>query len=352
MKALNLHAINDLRYENVKLPKRKSDEVTLLIKAAGICGSDIPRIFTKGTYHFPTIPGHELSGIIVDADESSLIGRKAAVFPLIPCRSCEYCQIGKYELCNHYDYYGSRRNGGYAEYLNVKIRNLAWIPENVSYEEAAMCEPASVALHALRRGKVKMMDTIAIWGIGPIGLLLAKWAVAIGVKDVILVARNNIKKDAAERLGFIHSINSSVTDPINYIYNITGGHGADVCVEGTGNSEAMAYCLRVCRKMGTVICMGNPNGDVTLDQDSYWAILRKQLNIVGTWNSSFTDISNDWRDTLDAMASKRIVVTDLITKKYNLKDFKKAFDDIMNPNVYTCKVMFINGGENKYEIKR
>lgn len=88
MKALNLHAINDLRYEEVTLSKRKPDEVTLKIKAAGICGSDISRIFKKGTYHFPIIPGHEFSGTVIDADNKLLINKRAAVFPLIPCGKC------------------------------------------------------------------------------------------------------------------------------------------------------------------------------------------------------------------------------------------------------------------------
>ena len=128
---------------------------------------------------------------------------------------------------------------------------------------------------------------------------------------------------------------------------MTDGRGADVCVEGTGHSQALSYCLTVCRKMGTVICMGNPGGDIGLSQNAYWAILRKQLHLVGTWNSSFSELYNDWKDTVEAMASKKIDVRGLITQKYDLKDFEQAFDDIRNPKEYTCKVMFINGGDKK-----
>ena len=85
MKALNLHGVGDLRYEDVPLPERKQDEVLLRVRAVGICGSDIPRVFEKGTYHFPTIIGHEFAGEIVEADDSSLIGKGASVFPLLPC---------------------------------------------------------------------------------------------------------------------------------------------------------------------------------------------------------------------------------------------------------------------------
>lgn len=342
MKALNLHAVGDLRYEDVNLTEPNLDEATVHIKAVGICGSDIPRIFKKGTYHFPTIPGHEFSGIIEKAHDSRLIGQRVVVFPLIPCGQCSYCKSGYYELCNRYDYYGSRRDGGYAEYLNVKISNLMTIPDSLSYEEAAMCEPAAVALHALKRGRFQAMSTIAIWGIGPIGLLLGKWANALGAKNIVLVARSDIKTKAAQDFGFKNVINSKKIDPIQYIAGLTNGAGADICVEGTGNSDGLKGCLNVCKKMGNIVCMGNPTGSMTLSQNDYWAILRKQLQLIGTWNSSFADIRNDWLDTIQAMDSKKIDVRPLITHKFHLNDFERAFKVMRDKDIYSCKVMFIN----------
>src|SRR5574344_1114909 len=99
MKALNLFGIDHLRYVEFPKPKREEGEVLLHLKACGICGSDIPRIFTKGTYPFPTIPGHEFAGEIVEADDVALVGRRAAVFPLLPCGKCEACQVGEYAQC-------------------------------------------------------------------------------------------------------------------------------------------------------------------------------------------------------------------------------------------------------------
>ena len=185
MKALNLHGVGDLRYEEVPMPVRKAGEVLLKIKAVGICGSDIPRVFTKGTYHFPTIIGHEFAGEIAEADEPELIGRGASVFPLLPCGKCEACLKEQYAQCSHYDYYGSRRDGAMAEYLAVRQENLVLLPEGVSYAEAAMSEPAAVALHAFRKAKVGVGDTLAIFGVGPIGLIMAGWARDAGVKQVM-----------------------------------------------------------------------------------------------------------------------------------------------------------------------
>jgi L-iditol 2-dehydrogenase len=122
MMACNLHGVGDLRYEEVPVPPLGADEVMLQVRAAGICGSDIPRVFEKGTYHFPTIPGHEFAGVIsaVNPGDESLLGKTVAVFPLIPCGKCAACQIGEYAQCADYDYYGSRRDGAFAEYIAVK----------------------------------------------------------------------------------------------------------------------------------------------------------------------------------------------------------------------------------------
>ena len=207
MKALNLRGIGDLQYEDVPIPKRKKDEALLNIHAAGICGSDIPRVFEKGTYHFPTIIGHEFAGEIVEADDSSLIGRGASVFPLIPCGKCEACRTENYAQCADYDYYGSRRDGAMAEYIAVKLKNLCLIPEGVSYEEAAMTEPAAVAYHAFKKSGAGLGDTLLIYGVGAIGLIVAKWARAAGVKNIILAARTDDKVEFAKNLGFPLSIN-------------------------------------------------------------------------------------------------------------------------------------------------
>ena len=144
MKAYVLHDINKFDMEDVEVPVIKEDEVLVEVKAAGICGSDIPRIFVNGTYSYPLIPGHEFSGEVVKVfDEESeedqkLLGRRVGVFPLIPCMECPQCKERRFEMCQSYSYLGSRRDGGFAEYVAVPKKNLVPIPDNVSYEAAAM----------------------------------------------------------------------------------------------------------------------------------------------------------------------------------------------------------------------
>ena len=174
MNAAVLHAVGDLRYETVPMPEVGEDEVLLKIRACGVCGSDIPRVYTKGTYHFPTIPGHEFAGEIVASNDPALLGRRAAVFPLLPCHKCPPCKVGEFANCHNYDYYGSRRDGAFAEYLAVKKANLILAPDTLSYDCAAMCEPGAVARAAVRRMNVELGDLVVIYGAGPIGLIAAQ----------------------------------------------------------------------------------------------------------------------------------------------------------------------------------
>lgn len=341
MKALNLHAIGDLRYEKVPDPIREKDEVLLKVHACGICGSDIPRIFKKGTYHFPTIPGHEFAGEIVDAEDEGLIGKRAAVFPLLPCRECPSCQVGNYAQCSHYDYYGSRRDGGYAEYIAVKIWNLVFFDDSLSYEEAAMCEPAAVALHSVGQADVQIGDTVAVFGAGPIGIMLALWSKHSGAAKVILCDIDQTKVNFANKLGFT-AVNSRENDPVEFIKSQTNSMGADVCIEGAGVSMTFEQALKSVKTDGHVVCMGNPAGDMTLTQNGYWEILRKQLTVRGTWNSSYNDFHNDWRTALNAIASHSVDVRPLISHRFHLSEADKAFDIILNHKEFFNKVMFVN----------
>ena len=342
MKALNLHGVGDLRYEDVPMPLRGTGEVLMKIRAVGICGSDIPRVFEKGTYHFPTIIGHEFAGEIVEAEDSALIGRGAAVFPLLPCGTCEACRTEHYAQCSHYDYYGSRRDGAMAEYLAVKQENLCLMPEGVSYEEAAMCEPAAVALHAFQRSGAGLGDTLLIYGVGTIGLILAQWARAAGVKNILLAARTDNKVEFAKKLGFPLALNVRKDSLETIVADLTDGQGVDACIEGTGESEPWEACIRAARNFGTVVSMGNPKGEMRLSQDGYWKIMRKELRIVGTWNSSFGQRHNDWKQALWGMHEKKINLLPMITHRFPLEQCQEAFRLMRERKEMYCKVMFIN----------
>lgn len=344
MKALVLHAIGDLRCEDVPLETLRPGSVRIAIRASGICGSDLPRVFTKGTYSFPTIPGHEFAGTIVEAApdvDPALVGKTAAVFPLLPCRSCPACAVGAYAQCAHYDYFGSRRDGGFAESIVVPVWNLSIAPEGVSFEEAAMSEPAAVALHALRQGRVEVGDVVAILGAGPIGLMLAAWTRMSGAKP-LLIDVDPAKIAFAKERGFPDAFDATTGDPVDWVFGVTNGRGADLAIEGSGVSSALMNCLGAARTSGRVVLMGNPAGVMHLSQKAYWDILRKELTVTGTWNSSYAPLpKSDWKAAMDAMASKALDVSPFITHRLPLEKGAEAFAMLRDKSEFSNKVMFV-----------
>ena len=203
MAALSLFAVGDLRLIEAEVPTCKENEVLIKIKNCGICGSDIGRIFKNGTYHFPTVPGHEFAGEVIFDPHGDLNGKRVAVFPLLPCFECEMCKKGMYAKCSSYDYYGSRCDGAFSEYIAVKRFNLVELPDNVSFEESAMCEPASVALHVVKKAGIKSGDSVVISGAGPIGLISGQWAKMFGAKRVMMFDIDSEKIEFCKKMVFM-----------------------------------------------------------------------------------------------------------------------------------------------------
>ena len=253
MKAAVLHAVKDLRTEDVPMPAMRPGEVLIRIQASGICGSDIPRVFQKGTYHFPTIPGHEFSGEIIDAfdiEQKGLIGKKASVFPLLPCFKCKSCEVGEYAQCENYNYFGSRCDGGFAEYIAVSLWNVVLLPEEIDLEEAAMCEPAAVARHAILKADLHAGDTVVIFGAGTIGLIAAMWCQISGASRIVLADVDPQKLEFASKLGFSDVFNSMEKEFYERVNGITGGRGADSCIDCAGVAPAVEGCLNEFKESG------------------------------------------------------------------------------------------------------
>ena len=329
MKAANLYAINDLRYEEIEKPTCLEDEVLVEIKACGVCGSDIPRVFTKGTYHFPTVIGHEFSGIVVEDKTGEFTGKRVAVFPLLPCFECDSCKGENYAACVDYDYYGSRRDGGMAEYIAVKRWNLVLLPDNISYDEGAMCEPISVGRHAVMKLNTQKGENLLISGAGPIGIIAGQWAKSMGANDIYYFDIDERKIDFAKTLGF---------------KKYEEGVKIDCVIEGTGHSGAIERCLAAIKPFGKIVLMGNPAGDVNLSQKTYWHILRKELTVLGTWNSSYAERNNDWKESIKAISEGTLDVKALITHRYPLSECNAAFKMMYDREEFYNKVMLVMNG--------
>ena len=152
MKAGVVYARDDLRFEDIDKPSPKAGEVLVKVKYTGICGSDVPRVNGDACHFFPNVLGHEFSGTVVELGEGVTklaVGDRVAGVPLVPCMECEDCKRGDYSLCKHYSFIGSRQFGSFAEYVVVPERCAFKFADGVSFEQGALFEPATVALHGL-----------------------------------------------------------------------------------------------------------------------------------------------------------------------------------------------------------
>ena len=332
MKAYSLRAVNNLVYEEVDYPDCPQGWSIVKVKAAGICSSDIPRTFTKGTYHFPTIPGHEFSGVVeaVGSQENrDLIGKRVGVFPLIPCKKCNSCKKGLYEMCEHYDYIGSRRDGAFAEYVAVPVWTLVEITDRISFEEASMMEPLAVALHGIKKLQLRKGERVAVVGTGMIAFAAAQWALQYGAEEVTVIGRSEEKRSIAESI-----------KGIKYTVSPEGEGLFDSVLEAVGSNSSIDKAINIATSAGKVVLMGNPEGDINLSQNTYWRILRKQISITGTWNSSFDGTNeSDWTEVRRALDTKAINVVPLITHVVSQDRLVSALQMMKDHHTVYCKVM-------------
>ncbi len=338
MKAWILHDIDDIRYEDIEKTNLDAGEVLVKVKAVGICGSDIPRIYRDGAHNMPLIPGHEFSGEVVDikdVSDGSWIGKHVGVFPLIPCSKCNLCLNKQYEMCKNYSYLGSRRDGAFAEYVAVPKWNLIELPGNVSFEQAAMLEPMSVAVHAMRRClNSDLIETVKhekksvlVYGLGTIGLMLTMFLIDAGVENLLVVGNKESQRETAIRLGLDGAdyCDSKQQNVNTWINDKTAENGVDFIFECVGRCETVTQVIDLAAPLGRVMLIGNPYSDMTLEKKVYWKILRNQLTVLGTWNSSFThDENDDWHYVLKRLQTGCISPQMFITHKYSLKDLEQG----------------------------
>ncbi len=345
MKAARLHAIGDLRCDEVQIPVPHGEELLIKVGACGICGSDIPRVFDHGTSNgrYPLTIGHEFSGEVVAVGENAdpkFIGTKGAIFPLIPCRECDPCVTGNYAMCEDYDYLGSRRDGGFAEYCLIPS---AWhlIPSRgAALEALAMTEPACVAQHAVRRADVTAGKFVVIFGAGPIGIMAARWCRLFSA-DVLLVDIADDKVAFAKSKGF-NAVNSLTEDVPAAVRRYNANRLADCAIEGTGAGAALLGCVASVRACGTVAMLGNPGRGWNMPLKTHSTILRKELNIRGVWNSSRAPYPVDeWAYTVRMMDESKLEVTDLITDRLTLEELPEAMQQIHDRTRQIVKAMYV-----------
>lgn len=363
MKAYVLHGINDIRYEEIPVPEPSRGEVLVQVRAAGICGSDIPRIFRTGAHRHPLIPGHEFAGEVVALGmgvEPEWLHKRVGIFPLIPCGNCEPCRQKKYEMCRNYSYLGSRRDGGFAEYAIVPEGNLLELPAEVSYEQAAMLEPMAVAAHAMRgiaddvterignEHKGIEKKTVCVCGLGTIGLLLAMFLKDAGVENLLLIGNKVSQRRVLEQMGISPDRYTEFqgANTTEWISQQTNGIGVDIFFECVGKNETISLAVDCAAPAGKVVLVGNPYSDITLDKQIYWKVLRNQLVVRGTWNSSFTkDKEDDWNYVLQRLIAGSIKPENIISHRFTLDTLEQGLSIMKDKTEDYGKIMCVSNGQ-------
>jgi L-iditol 2-dehydrogenase len=342
MKALVLKQDKVLEFLTVPDPRPSSaTDVLVAVQHAGICGSDIPRGFQGGAYHYPLVMGHEFSGIVEEAPEGSSWARgdRVTAFPLLPCRSCGPCQTGDYAQCEDYDYLGSRRDGAFAQFVYVPAANLFRVPERVDLRSAAMTEPCAVALHGVEKLRIQAGMSALVIGAGPIGCMVAQWLKIRGCGRVYVADVDAAKLAVAEALGML-AIDSGEVDLVEELRRLEGVAGVDCAVEACGLPATFLQALQCAARFGQVVFMGNINGTFSIPQKDVSAILRNELTISGTWNSKMVPRGKDeWTRVLEFLGGA-MRVEPLISHGPPLSEGAEVFGRMVSRSEWFNKVIF------------
>ncbi len=293
MKALLLTAPSKLDYVDFPAPTPADDEVVVRVHACGICGSDIHGWDgSTGRRRPPLIMGHEASGEIVATGPRVTgwrAGDRVTFDSTISCGACRFCADGQVNLCDNRRVVGVapveyRQHGAFAEQLAIPARILYKLPDTLPYDQAAMVEPVSIAVHAVQRTKIAAGSTAVVIDSGMIGLLVIqalRWA---GAKQVVAVDLADNRLELARRLGATHTINSGREDAAAIVANLTGGLGADTAFEVVGFTPTLNLALATLKRGGTCVLVGNLSPKT---QDfPLQAVVTKEITITGSCASA------------------------------------------------------------------
>lgn len=258
MRAVRLGAVGSLIMGAVEKPVARPGELIVRVMAAGICGSD--RHMYKGEYPtaIPVTLGHEFCGIVeeVGAHVTRFAGGElVTVDPNIACGTCAVCRRGRPNLCANLSAIGVTRDGGFAEYVAVPHEQAFTLPADLDPVHGAFCEPLACCIHAIDRAKIRPGDSVAILGGGVIGLLMVQLARLAGASQVILITRQQSRREAALRLGATHAFDPTPRDTLASVQEVTQG-GADIVIECAGVADTFQSGLRMARRGGTFVLFG------------------------------------------------------------------------------------------------
>ena len=334
MSAAVLYGKEQLRIERVQVPKLDRGDVLVRVRAALTCGTDV-KVFRRG-YHAkmirpPALFGHELAGDVaaVGSDVSEFhVGQRVVAANSAPCGTCYYCERGQENLCDDLLF----NNGAYAEYIRIPNRivakNMHEIPAHVSYQDAALVEPLACVMRGLEESGVKPGDTVAVIGLGPIGMMFVRLAKAVYNARVIAIGRRRSQLDRAAGMGADEVVlNEEGSDVVTPVHRLTGGRGADIVIEAVGLPEVWQLAIKLLRRGGVVNFFGGcPEGtDVPVD-----AGLLHYSEL--TLKASFHHTPALIRQALEIISRGRVTARDFVNRVEPLSNLLEVMQHLMSHN--------------------
>ena len=343
MKAVILEAQGVMSYKEVPTPSPAPGNVLMKVKAVSICGSDIKR-YISGHREYPMILGHECGGIIEKVGEGvddSLIGKHASIIPLVPCFECTECRHGFFSACPNYSFIGSREAGGFADYVELPVRNALIVSESIPFEHVAMIEPSTIARHMLMMGNFEAGQTGLVFGVGSIGLLAIQWLRILQAKQIICVDISEENLETAKKMGAHAAINSQKLDLVTEVKKLTG-HGVDVTLELAGVPQTLEKTVLVTRPHGKVVLAGNQPLDKSIPLSYFENLIRGELSVIGNHMSfSLPFPGQAWTDTVSALERSDLDMDALISHRFSLAETPEVFAKIKERTINHRKIILV-----------
>ena len=320
MKALVMHEYKKLELQDVPDPEYSDDEVLVRIHACCVCGSDVHGFDgSTGRRLPPVIMGHEASGVIAACGKNVTeyrIGDRVTFDSTIYCGRCDKCKAGMFNLCRERQVLGVSceeysRDGCFAEYVSIPKHILYRLPDSVTYVQAAMAEPLSVAYHAATRVSIGPDDSIAVIGVGTIGLLTLQVVHAFGAKRIIAVDIDERRLEAARSCGAAACIDSSKPQAAEQI-RAAAGDGADIVFDATGIDATVNLCVQSVKPGGRVVLIGNIAPEIKLPLQK---VVTGQISLFGSCASA-----GEYPECLDLIASHKVNVDTMISRVVPLRE--------------------------------
>jgi len=345
MKAAVILRPGTIVYQDVPRPSPGAGEALIAVKSAGICGSELPKALEDHSYFYPIILGHEFAGEVVEVGalvDPDLVGKHVTAIPLLPCGKCDACQKGQYFWCDTYGFVGAKQNGGFAEFVALPSENLFPIPQDMSWDHAALLEPTTVGLHVADRAPIHTGDSVVVIGAGSIGLLALQWLKVRGCGPVYVVDVLERKCQLALDLGADVAINALDEDPVAQIRKLMGGKGAAVVFETSGAPVAFVQALQVVATRGHLVQVGFMAHDPTIPRKVFDLIARKEITVQGSSMSYSAPFPGyEWPTALESIGTGRIRLDPLITHRFSLEDAAAAFEMMASGQEFYEKIILI-----------